>query len=204
MLQSSFQREARISQPESDADLEQNRADWRPESDDSDRSDVDFELDSVSAPETGSQPDSEPVSDHLRSEPVSESASNLSAFSPLNIIHILRSTGGTLLAQIALYGRLAEIEWKEQKLRLAQMILFALLGFICLLCVMVFVGVLVLAFSWDTDYRVLAVLLLIAAYCAATGYAWRRFQTLAARSGDAFAATRAELAADIALLKSKL
>jgi uncharacterized membrane protein YqjE len=134
-------------------------------------------------------------------EPAAESSSIIS---PLNAIHILRSAGGALLTQIGLHGRLAEIEWKEQKLRLVQMLLFVLLGFTCLLCVMLFAGVLVLALSWDTSYRVLSVLVLLAAYGAATGFAWQRFQTLAARSNEAFAATRAELAADIALFKSKL
>jgi uncharacterized membrane protein YqjE len=191
MLRTSFQQET---------EREQGRQNWRPESESDDRSDVDFELDTVSA----SEQNSEPVSDLPYERQANSESSNKSTISPLNAIHVLRSAGGALLAQLGLHGRLAEIEWKEQKLRLLKMTLFALLGFTCLLCVMVFAGVLILAFSWDTEYRILAALLLLAAYCAATGYAWSRFKTLAALSHGAFAATRAELAADIALIKSKL
>jgi len=80
----------------------------------------------------------------------------------------------------------------------------ALLGFASLLCVMLFLGALLLAYSWETEYRILAVMALIAVFGLAAGIAWRRLQALSAQSSQAFAATREELAADLALLKSKL
>jgi uncharacterized membrane protein YqjE len=123
---------------------------------------------------------------------------------PLDVIRILRSAGGALFAQAALHGKLAGVEWAQEKRRLLKMLLVTLLGFASLLCVMLFVGVLVLALSWETAYRIPAVIALIAIYALATGTAWRRFQALSALSEQSFAATREELAADIALLKSKL
>jgi uncharacterized membrane protein YqjE len=88
--------------------------------------------------------------------------------------------------------------------RLMKMLVLAVLGFASLLCVMLFLGVLVLAYSWDTAYRIPAVMALIIVFGLVTGIAWRRFQALSAQSSQAFAATRDELAADLALLKSKL
>jgi uncharacterized membrane protein YqjE len=122
----------------------------------------------------------------------------------MHAMRILRSAGGALSAQAALYGQLAQVEWAEEKYRLLKMLVITLLGFACLLCVMLFVGALVLAFCWETAYRVPAVMALIAVYGIGTYIAWRRLQALSALGGQAFAATREELAADIALIRSKL
>jgi len=117
---------------------------------------------------------------------------------------MLRSAGKPLFAQAALHGQLARVEWTEEKTRLIKMLVLVLLGFVGLLCVLLFLGVLVLAYSWDTAYRIPAVMALIVVFGLVTGIAWRRFQALSAQSSQAFAATREELAADLALLKSKL
>ena len=45
---------------------------------------------------------------------------------------------------------------------------------------------------------------LVAAYGLIVAFAWHRLRTLSARSSQAFAATREELAADLALLKERL
>ena len=79
-----------------------------------------------------------------------------------------------------------------------------LLGFAGLLCVMLAAGALVLAFSWDTPYRIAAAIALLAAYGLVAGFAWIRLKALSAQGSQAFTATREELAADIALLKSNL
>jgi len=138
------------------------------------------------------------------SEAASQPTPDSAAINPLDVIRILRSAGGSLFTQVALYGQLARVEWAEEKNRLLKMLVVALLGFASLLCVMLFVGALVLTFSWDTTYRIPAVLALIAVYGLGTALAWRRFQALSAFSSQAFAATREELAADLALLKGKL
>jgi uncharacterized membrane protein YqjE len=137
-------------------------------------------------------------------EPVSEPAPGFTAFNPLDALRMLHSAGGALFTQATLYGQLAKVEWAEEKGRLFQMLALVLLAFACLLCTMLLVGILVLVFSWDTPYRTPAALALIAAYVSAIGIAWYRLKILTARSSQVFAATRAELAADIALLRSKL
>lgn len=122
----------------------------------------------------------------------------------LAVLRLLRSSGQALLAQAALHGQLARVEWAQEKNRLIQMLLISVLGFACLLCVLLLGNALVLALSWATPYRIPAFLGLLFVQGLGCLLAWRRLQTLAARSSQGFAATRAELAADIALLKSYL
>lgn len=129
-------------------------------------------------------------------------ASQLTAV--LEILRALRPASGTLLAQITLHCQLAQVEWAQEKIRLMKMMAFTLLGFACLLCVMLFGGVLVLIVSWDTAYRLASASLLIAFYGLGAGIAWHRFQSLAARGNQVFAATREEIAADIAVIKGML
>lgn len=123
---------------------------------------------------------------------------------PLNAIRLLRSAGGALCSQAGLYGQLAKVEWAEEKIRLTKMLLATLAGFIFLLCVLLFLGVLILALSWDTAYRIHSVLGVIAVYAIGMGFAWHKLQGLSALGGQSFAATREEMAADLALIRSKL
>jgi uncharacterized membrane protein YqjE len=118
------------------------------------------------------------------------------------MIRVLLSAGGPLMAQADLHGQLARVEWAEQKERLLKMLVLALLCYTGVLCVMLLVGALVLAFSWDTEYRIPIALALVAIYGLGTFLAWQRFRTLSARSSEAFAGTREELAADLAVLRS--
>jgi uncharacterized membrane protein YqjE len=123
---------------------------------------------------------------------------------PLKAFRILRSAGGALFNQVSLHGQLARVEWAEEKRRLLKMFIAALLGFAFTLCVLLFIGVIVLTATWDTDYRVPSMLALTVAYAIGVGLAWHWLQSLSALSGQAFAATREEIAADVAMLKSRL
>ena len=126
------------------------------------------------------------------------------AINALNAIRTLRSAGGALFDQVALHGQLAQVEWGEEKNRLLKMLVGAVLGFAGLLCVILSLGALALALCWETVYRIPVAAVLVALYGLATGFAWRRLVALSALSGQSFAATRVELAADVALLRSKL
>lgn len=125
-------------------------------------------------------------------------------FDPLDALRILRSAGGALYTQTLLHGELARIELEEEKGRLLRMLLAALLGFACLLCLMLFAGALALAATWETAYRLHAVTCLVLLYGLGTAAAWRRFQVLSMQSDRSFAASREELAEDAALLKENL
>jgi len=126
------------------------------------------------------------------------------AINAMRAIRTLRSAGGALFDQVALHGQLAQVEWGEEKNRLLKMLVGAVLGFAGLLCVILSLGALALALCWETVYRIPVAAVLVALYGLATGFAWRRLVALSALSGQSFAATRVELAADVALLRSKL
>ena len=127
-------------------------------------------------------------------------ASNIN---PLELIRILHVAGRALLSQASLHGQLVRVEWAEQRNRLLQMLVVTLLGFASLLCAMIFAGVIALALSWDTVYRNPVATSVTVIYGLAAILSWGRLRTLSA-SGRAFAATREELAADLAIIRSNL
>lgn len=120
------------------------------------------------------------------------------------LLRLLRSAGRALLAQTALHGQLARVEWAEERNRLLHMLLATLFGFACGLTLLLLCSTLVLLLSWTTPYRIPALLGLLLVHGLGCAAAWYRFRLLAARGSASFAATREELAADLALLKSRL
>jgi uncharacterized membrane protein YqjE len=122
----------------------------------------------------------------------------------LDVAHLLRSGGVTLLLQLLLLARLARVEWREERQRLLHMLGVAVLGFACLLSALLFTGGLVLAAAWDTGYRLPAFVGLVLVYTAGIAVAWHRLRTLAAHGEQSFSALREELAADAAVLKENL
>lgn len=121
----------------------------------------------------------------------------------LELVRIVRTAGGVLLAQSGLHGELARVEWAEEKVRLLHMMLALLFGVVFLMVGLLCASALVLALAWDTPYRIAVLVLLVVVHASGVGIAWWRFHILSARSAQAFAATREELAADIALFGSK-
>lgn len=123
---------------------------------------------------------------------------------PLQALTMLRSASSALVAQATLHTQLALVEWEEEKQRLSKMLIFTLMGFAFFLCLLFFAGAFVVALSWDTQFRIPVFLTLIICYALAALWAGFRIKTLAALSSNTFAATRTEIAADIALIKSVL
>jgi uncharacterized membrane protein YqjE len=123
---------------------------------------------------------------------------------PLQALTMLRSASGALVAQATLHTQLALVEWEEEKQRLLQMLIFTLVGFAFFLCLLFLIGAFLLTLSWDTPFRIPVFITLIIGYALATLWAAFRIKSLAALSSNTFAATRTEIAADIALIKSVL
>lgn len=134
----------------------------------------------------------------------SRASTDAGAVNPLQLLGILRSASGALIAQASLHAELAQVEWKAEKQRLSQMIIFTLVAFACLLCLIFFLGIFVLVISWDTQYRIPAFLGLLLCYLAALVWAGFKLKSLSALGEKSFAATRAEISADIDLIKSAL
>lgn len=126
------------------------------------------------------------------------------AFSLLELVRIVYITSSGLLNQTCLQGELARIEWTEEKNRLLRMLLALLICLAFLVCALLCTSALVLTLAWDSEYRMLTLLSLIGVHIAGLVLAGWWFHALSARSADAFAATREELAADIALFGSPI
>lgn len=117
------------------------------------------------------------------------------------IIELLDASGHSLFTQAALHAALVKVEWAEEQNRLLKMHLTTLLGLASLLCALLFLGVWVLFLSWDTEYRTHAFWVLILIFSTGTGIAALRFQQLSRKGTQSFAATRREIAADLAVLR---
>jgi uncharacterized membrane protein YqjE len=126
------------------------------------------------------------------------------AINPLELIAALRSAGKPVFAQLALHGQLLRIELAEERNRLLKMVAATLVCFIGLLCSLILAGVAALAFTWDTPYRIPAAIAVIGVFVLVTGLTWWRLLALSAQGRQSFAATREEIAADLALLRSRM
>lgn len=122
----------------------------------------------------------------------------------MDLIQRLRSMAKILLTRLELHGQLVSVEWEEERKRLRQLLAITLLGFICLFCAILFVGIFAIALSWATEYRIITIAVMFALYSAGFFLCAYRFSVLAARSSATFAATREEIAADMALIRSQL
>jgi uncharacterized membrane protein YqjE len=127
-----------------------------------------------------------------------------SEFSPLSAIALLHSAGSALSAQASLHAQLAKVEWAEEKVRITRIVVAGVIGFMSVHCLLLSVGMIALVLSWRTPYQLpvmLAVLLGYLILCALAIYVLSR---LAASGTNSFAATRQEIAADLAMLRAKL
>lgn len=121
----------------------------------------------------------------------------------LSLLRIFRSASHAIFAQASLHQQLAKVEWEEEKKRLSQLFITYLLGFACFICLITFLGILVLALSWDTQYRAISIMILCSFYGLGVYLAWNRFYRLAKSKDAFFSNTREEIAADFSMIKSK-
>lgn len=122
----------------------------------------------------------------------------------MDILRTVKSFGNTLGAQAGLYSQLLQLELEQEKKRLMHTCILAAIVLMSFWCFMLFAGVLLLAFVWESQYRIATIGGLVALFLAVTLIAVWRIKVLHERSGQAFASIRQELAADIAVIKSQL
>lgn len=116
----------------------------------------------------------------------------------------VRKIAKTVIYQLELYGQLASVEWKEEKIRLTDMLISLLLGFTFFFCLLISLSSMVLLISWDTQYRNWAMAVLLCFYGLGFWFACYRFRSLGRRGSEVFSDIREELAVDIALLRNKI
>jgi len=126
------------------------------------------------------------------------------ALAALQILRLLGSASETLFAQAGLHAQLARMEWQQEKHRLASMLILGVLAALCVGCVLLALGALALIVGWDSGYRIPIAAGVCVTYAVLAAIAWFRVAALAARGESAFAATRAELTSDLAMLRSRL
>lgn len=99
---------------------------------------------------------------------------------------------------------LAQLEWADQKRRLAQLVVLLVLfgGFAIVALLLVSVAILVQ--FWDTPQRVLVAWLLAGGWLVACGAVLAALVSIARQAGNAFALTRRELAQDWRVLKEQI
>ena len=117
-----------------------------------------------------------------------------------HLVRVVRTCGGDLLMQAALYVQLLRVEWAVERARLQSLVMVTLAGFAFLLGLLGAASMLWLAFFWDTRFRVPAAATLVAAYAVGLAWAWLRGQALLRLGEQSFSAMRQELAADFELL----
>lgn len=122
----------------------------------------------------------------------------------MEIIKRLRSMAKIAITRLELHGQLISVEWAEERQRLQQLLVISLLGFILLICALLFVGIFAIALSWATDYRIHVIGAMFALYILGFCLCVYKFSALIGRSSASFAASREEVAADLALIRSQL
>ena len=122
----------------------------------------------------------------------------------MNIIRRLRASAAIVLMQLELYGRLTGIEWQREKNRLRQLVVFGMVGLIFLSCCLLFLGVLAMVVAWPSPYRIHTVVGVVVVYGVGALWCFLRCINFANSEAGAFAATRAEIQKDVALIKSRL
>ncbi len=123
---------------------------------------------------------------------------------PLQVLSVVRSASSALLAQATLHAQLAQVEWEEEKQRLAKIVVYTLAGFACFLCLLFFIGAFTLTLTWDTQYRIPVFMGLIFSYFVALLFVGFKLHNLIEQGSNSFAGTRAEISADIDLIKRAL
>jgi len=93
------------------------------------------------------------------------------------------------------------VEWREERLRLLELLLLLLAGTVCALMALLMVTLAIVVFFWDT-HRLLVVALIILAYAGAAAAAFGMLRSRL-RRWRAFAATLEQIKKDQACFKEK-
>ena len=119
-------------------------------------------------------------------------------------IRRLQSAEDALVTQLKLIHQLASVEWAQEKVRIARMAIIGMLTFACVLCLMLTAGMVAMVIAWDTEYRLITGVGLLVAYGICGMALWVALKRKVAQGDNAFSATREEISANIALLRSSL
>lgn len=126
------------------------------------------------------------------------------SFNMLGALQLLRLASEPLINQLKLHSQLLNLEWAEEKKRLSRILITSLVGYACFLCLLFFIGMLVLVLSWNTKFFILSLIILCVVYALGACLACWRVMKILKCPDSLFASTRKELAADMAMILSKI
>jgi uncharacterized membrane protein YqjE len=118
--------------------------------------------------------------------------------------HSFRSITSAVLTQTLLHAELIKVEWEAEKSRLLSMVIMLLAGTVCLFMGLLSLSAVVLVCSWGTPFQNPVLYVMTGAYCLGAVIAGYRLRALVALGAQAFADSRCEIAADLALIRHKL
>lgn len=127
-----------------------------------------------------------------------------SSFNILGTLQQLRLASDPLIAQLKLHAQLLNLEWADEKQRLSRLLITSLVGYACFLCLLFFIGMLVLVLSWNSNFFIISLIILCTLYGFVAFWAWRKVMKLLKCPDSLFASSRKELAADMAMILRKI
>ncbi len=107
-------------------------------------------------------------------------------------------------AQLELYGQLVSVEWQEEKRRLQHLAFFILLGVMCVGAFLFSLGVLLIALSWDTDYRLFVITTMVGVYGLGAVACFYWVRKMLGNLNQSFSATRMEIISDFQVIRRQL
>lgn len=122
-----------------------------------------------------------------------------SGIHPLEWMRFVQASLPTLVDHARLTLELADLEWQQEKQRLRRVTLMVALAAVSGLFFVAVVTAVIILLTWLTPYRFVAIALLLLIYALGVGWAVLRLRRLS--GNESFAATRAELARDMALFR---
>jgi uncharacterized membrane protein YqjE len=119
-------------------------------------------------------------------------------------IALLRSAGSAIGAQASLHAKLARVEWAEEKVRITRLVIAAIVCTVSAVCLLMSIGMIALALSWGTPFALPVMAAVVLFYLAMGVFSALVLKRQIALGALSFAATRQEIAADLALIRAKL
>jgi Protein of unknown function (DUF1469). len=122
---------------------------------------------------------------------------------PLQFLRLAQASSPLFADHVEFLADLAGLEWRRESERLRQVLVVAVVLAVGGLLMLALLFALALAWSWATPWRPWVALAEVVVLALVLVWAGLRLRRLSAAGAEAFSATRAELARDLALFRQR-
>ncbi|PTU30558.1 hypothetical protein CJD38_13705 [Stenotrophobium rhamnosiphilum] len=122
----------------------------------------------------------------------------------LDAVRLARTASGLLIEHATSIAEAARLDWAEESARLKKFMLGMQLLAVLVGLTLLYAGVLIVALTWNTPYRMYAIAVLPLLFAMASYLAWRYLGQLSQKREERFAIVRTELSKTLYLLRSYL